>query len=310
VESRVICSEIDPTRNSSYLFDQASNLPEADFQQHSSLAIPIARSCGFKTSLIRLPSFPESFLSRKELSVFLRRFVNQLTDQNWFTVVLEILVVITGIFLGLQLTDWNEERKNRIEEQSYLQRILADLDDSLQQQSHQIKRATDEIEALLYLIRHLEAGTYEEADKSLLLEGLDSTSSIFFPITNFTTIREMQSSGKLILIRDLELRSAIGSLEVSFDIAMSQTNRGLYTLPAFQPFFAHLLRFSPNSGSYRSEMWEYSMDADFERIASDPDMVSRLTLVYAWIQFNRVNLTEHHNTTKEIRDKLALALDS
>lgn len=241
--------------------------------------------------------------------MILRRFMKHLTDQNWFAVGLDVLVVITGIFLGMQVTNWNEDRKNIVEEQSYLERLLVDLDDSLQLQAHQIKRAGDEMDALQYLIQQLEADTYNEANKELMLEGLDSTSSIFFPITNFTTIREMQSSGKLILIQDLELRAAIGGLEVSFDLAMAQTNRALFTLPAFQPFFAHLMHYSPDSGSGRSEMWEYSMDANFNRIANDPDTINRLTLVYAWIQFNRVNLVEHHNTTKGLRDEVARALE-
>jgi len=244
-----------------------------------------------------------------EVSMILRRFTKHLTDQNWFAVGLDVLVVITGIFLGLQVTNWNEERKNIFEEQSYLQRIQVDLDDSLQQQSLEMKRASDDLDALQYLIQQLEADTYKEANKALMLEGLDSTSSIFFPITNFTTIREMQSSGKLILIRDLELRTAIGGLEVSFDLAMAQTNRAYFTLPAFQPFFAHLMHYSPSSGSGRSEVWGYSMEADFDRIANDPEMINRLTLVYAWIQFNRVNLAKHHKTTKELRDEVARALE-
>ena len=34
------------------------------------------------------------------------------TDQNWFAVGLDGLVVITGIFLGMLVTEWNERRKD------------------------------------------------------------------------------------------------------------------------------------------------------------------------------------------------------
>jgi len=34
-------------------------------------------------------------------------------EQNWFTVVLEILSVVIGIFIGLQVDDWNERRKEQ-----------------------------------------------------------------------------------------------------------------------------------------------------------------------------------------------------
>lgn len=43
--------------------------------------------------------------------MILRRFMKHVTDQNWFAVGLDVIVVITGIFLGMQVTERNEERK-------------------------------------------------------------------------------------------------------------------------------------------------------------------------------------------------------
>ena len=43
--------------------------------------------------------------------MILRRLGNALREQNWFTVVLEVLIVVVGIFFGLQVDDWNERRK-------------------------------------------------------------------------------------------------------------------------------------------------------------------------------------------------------
>jgi hypothetical protein len=45
------------------------------------------------------------------VQVILRRLANALTKQDWFTVLLEILIVVVGIFIGLQVDDWNEDRK-------------------------------------------------------------------------------------------------------------------------------------------------------------------------------------------------------
>ena len=36
-------------------------------------------------------------------------------DQNWFAVGLDVLVVITGIFLGMQVAEWNDNRKDRLD---------------------------------------------------------------------------------------------------------------------------------------------------------------------------------------------------
>jgi hypothetical protein len=43
--------------------------------------------------------------------------------QNWFAVAVEFLIVVAGVFMGLQVQDWNEARKERIEEHELLGRL-------------------------------------------------------------------------------------------------------------------------------------------------------------------------------------------
>lgn len=45
--------------------------------------------------------------------MILRKLADAIAAQNWFTVVLEVLIVVVGIFIGLQVDDWNEIRKDR-----------------------------------------------------------------------------------------------------------------------------------------------------------------------------------------------------
>ena len=59
--------------------------------------------------------------------MILNRLSTAIQNQNWFTVILEILIVVIGIFLGLQVNDWNEERKYRQQESVYLEKIQDDL---------------------------------------------------------------------------------------------------------------------------------------------------------------------------------------
>lgn len=42
-----------------------------------------------------------------------QRLAAAINQHNWFTVTIEILIVVTGIFIGLQVDDWNEARKDR-----------------------------------------------------------------------------------------------------------------------------------------------------------------------------------------------------
>lgn len=56
-----------------------------------------------------------------------RRFVEAIRAQHWTTVLVELMVVIGGIFLGLRVDDWNEECKLHAEDRLYLQRLREDV---------------------------------------------------------------------------------------------------------------------------------------------------------------------------------------
>ena len=41
--------------------------------------------------------------------MILRKMADAIRGQNWFTVVLEILIVVIGIFIALQVDDWKAQ---------------------------------------------------------------------------------------------------------------------------------------------------------------------------------------------------------
>jgi hypothetical protein len=47
--------------------------------------------------------------------MFLRRIVQSLKTQNWTAIGLELLIVIIGVFIGTQVSNWNQDRNERRE---------------------------------------------------------------------------------------------------------------------------------------------------------------------------------------------------
>jgi hypothetical protein len=45
--------------------------------------------------------------------MIIRGITEQATSQNWFSVIVEFVIVVVGVFMGLQVQDWNEERRTR-----------------------------------------------------------------------------------------------------------------------------------------------------------------------------------------------------
>ena len=55
--------------------------------------------------------------------MILRRISENVRSQNWFAVIVEFVIVVVGVFMGLQVQDWNEARKERIDERELLSRL-------------------------------------------------------------------------------------------------------------------------------------------------------------------------------------------
>lgn len=52
--------------------------------------------------------------------MLLRRFNQHVKAENWFAVLVDFLIVVLGVFVGLQVQDWNDARKEGIEKQELL----------------------------------------------------------------------------------------------------------------------------------------------------------------------------------------------
>ena len=59
--------------------------------------------------------------------MILRRITKHVKDQNWFAVGLDFLIVIMGILIAFQITNWNETRQDRAEEAIFLRDLHDDI---------------------------------------------------------------------------------------------------------------------------------------------------------------------------------------
>mgnify|MGYP006866152529 CR=1 FL=1 len=55
--------------------------------------------------------------------MILRRITQHIKEQNWFAVVLDFIIVILGILIAFQITNWNEERQTKAVELRTLEQI-------------------------------------------------------------------------------------------------------------------------------------------------------------------------------------------
>ena len=59
--------------------------------------------------------------------MILRRLTQSLKEQNWTAIVIEFVLLVIGVFLGIQVGNWNQEREQRNMSVAFSARLREDL---------------------------------------------------------------------------------------------------------------------------------------------------------------------------------------
>jgi hypothetical protein len=138
--------------------------------------------------------------------MILKKLVTAMFEQNWPQILLEILIVVVGIFLGLQVDDWNEARKDRNDEMVYLQRIVADLDISLEETARSRDFQQRHGEMGLFVLNALEDCELAEADRDRFASAVYLLAKIAPRAFVLAAIGELTTTGRMTIIRNTDLR--------------------------------------------------------------------------------------------------------
>lgn len=127
----------------------------------------------------------------------------------------EILLVMIGILLALQVDNWNEQRKMIKEERKYLQRIYSDLEADFSYFSRRINDSNQEIDNYYTFIHeaYKEQKSKEEYSELIYLTWFGSE---HLTVQN-STFLEMINAGKLDLLRNDSLKTAINKLYSKYE---------------------------------------------------------------------------------------------
>lgn len=124
---------------------------------------------------------------------------------------LEFVVLIAGVFLGLQAQDWAEQRTDRARERQYLARVAADFDDILEESRICLGIYDGSIEAIERVrgtLDDISAGRIDEVPQDFDQSLLRITAGTMPPGRSSAYV-EMISAGELRLIRNDPLRASL-----------------------------------------------------------------------------------------------------
>ena len=235
--------------------------------------------------------------------MILRRILRHFRKQEWTAIFLDFVIVVVGVFIGIQVSNWNAARQMKAEQHSILVRLLTEAAEGVYFWRREIAYAEGALANQRRLLAALDAGAIEPHLAHLRLDpakqGLGPAFGLLrgaavddglMRLSHYPSINppravydELIASGGLRLIGDLETRKAVaayvGKIEfVEGQLAQFRTESSPVRIKAFQGrvFSAY----APAQTSLRE------FDYDFAALARDRQFVSDIVdLVRNQLQF-------------------------
>lgn len=140
--------------------------------------------------------------------MIMRRIIQHFRKQEWTAIGIDFFIVVIGVFLGLQVNNWNEAAADRRAELVYLSQLQGDLQRIEGQVSEQVE--FEQFQARLAVTVADMIENDRTAQRSLrIATGLTQLTMRRTLRTESPTFTDLQSSGNLEIISNAELRAEI-----------------------------------------------------------------------------------------------------
>lgn len=210
----------------------------------------------------------------------------------------EILLVVVGILIALQINNWNENRKGHLQEVVILEQLLSDFNSNLEQLDQKISMREDFKNSSKTLLSYIDNPEFVDVDSIHHHIGKTMPYASFDPI-----LTDLAGSGELKLITNNTLKQAVTRWTSDIkDVIEDEIIWKVYRNSIYIPFLIehYQLRTIRNKAYQSNLLGNYSIDrqsniisydehdignssfdVDFNTLLSQPDFEDHLTRCYA-----------------------------
>ncbi len=245
---------------------------------------------------------------------FFRHIRQRLVLENRFSKYMlyaigEIILVVIGILIALQINISNENQKLKKQERDYLNRLIEENKKDLTTFNLEIKRLQNNNIKIKLLSEALIDRTFSD---TLLIQRVSdymiygSLYPVFNPSTS--TYKDLASTGNLSLVKDTELRDKIVGHYTAYEFVQSnfQINKD-WAIPIDAPLFinTNALQFDTNFTSFLFREEPIAVSA--ENVRKNEDLYLRNAALHYWINEDCIGYLKQ---IKEDTDKLISSIES
>ena len=210
--------------------------------------------------------------------MILRRVIEHVRTQNWTAVVLDFFIVVVGVFIGIQVSNWNETRSDAIEAGNALDWLEEDFRQNLARTERSLAAHETNLAAAGRLIDGIRTGQFVEGS---LTQDINRAANFATPPGPSATFQELVSGSRLRLIRSVDLRRKLYEYDDYVTFLRSQYGYFTEALRVTRDGMlrAHSLDVSGEPSMEIAGTWT-TADVDRNRLKSDPEMLVLLQSAY------------------------------
>ncbi|NNU14989.1 hypothetical protein HK107_01455 [Parvularcula sp. ZS-1/3] len=253
--------------------------------------------------------------------MILRRITQHVRAQNWFAVGIDFVIVVIGVFIGIQLGNWNDARTNAATEQVVLGAILDEVEADLDQLTSAMESAALATAASNHLLEAADLKPLTEIklpvyNSYLYTDGMPSLEGTsleairgqlwkaiavrLYPAQSDSAFDGLVSAGNLSLISDPDLVRALQRYKALWEpLEISHTN-------TYRPFRDRLIFVGQKHGlSPFKGVGEEQLVA---LLQSDPELEGAVRTVLEYGVLHWQTLNSLHNNADALAVDLRRAL--
>ena len=136
--------------------------------------------------------------------MILRRVITHVRKQEWTAIVIDFVIVVVGVFIGIQVSNWNDDRSTRLRAAVFSERLTQDLHYEAWAYQYLIEYSKDVRAAAKAAIDAL-SGAAPLSDEQFLVSTYRATQYKYMD-RGRATYDELISTGEIGLIADERLR--------------------------------------------------------------------------------------------------------
>ncbi len=129
--------------------------------------------------------------------MILRRLSQSLKEQNWTAIWIEFVLLVAGVFLGIQVANWNEGLRDEQREHAYLLRISAELDDTTASIKRSIELTQQRMAMNQLVIDSALDPALVRSDPGRFIRAVKQGNYTYAPNVHGYTFEEIKSNGEL-----------------------------------------------------------------------------------------------------------------